>query len=627
MPHASRSLTRRSSRFVLAALSAAALVACGDSGSDADLGGGSGGAAPTTPTAPASPSTPAALSISGVAAKGAALAGAAVEARCASGSGSATAQAGGSYRVDIDGGVLPCVLKATSSDGADTFHSLASGSGSSASSNITPLSELLIAQLTGQTPATFYADAATNDGALGGTVTAAKIEAASKAVIETLRAAGVDTSAMTDIVSGHLAAGTGAGYDGVLDTLGAALASHGSSLAELAATVAATAAAAAPGAPASGSGSDKVSTSLLPAALLLKPKATHCAALRSADYRFIVVKPSAATNATDALTTLGKGTMDVAAAAGPTWSFDDGQAVLTAVAGEPCRYAVSGTDNLSGELVVAPSGIAVARLQNTWTSGESQADTNPRMVIAMPLQQIPAAELAGDWNTLGWTAESATTSSVDPVLISVAADGKVSIRCDGSPPAAPMSECAGSDGPYAGFSAHADGGLELTIDAPDEVWKERAFAYRAGNGQMVIVMLGADGTLHFMTRERTLTLPPVGDASKVWNVQISASRLAHETVSANAFEVTAVDAASSSYTRRVTNSASGPSFTQTLSLNDARDGWSHRAAGSTSASDGSPVTIREMYAIKLGVGLSAYWLPANNQAGNNARFGLSVTQP
>lgn len=622
MRHAPRSLARRSPHFLLAAVSAAVLSACGGGGDTStgstDGGGTGGGGGVVTPTA---------LTVSGVAAKGAALAGATVDASCATGNGSATAQADGSYSLSITGGALPCVLKATSSDDTTTFYSLAAGTGAAATANITPLTELVIAQMTGQEPAAFYASASTDTAALSAAVTAEKIDAASTAVIETLQAAGVDTTAITSIVSGSLSAGTGAGYDGVLDTLGTTLASNGTSLGELVTTVATVAAAASPSAPATTSGGDTVTTSLLPAALLLKAKAETCAALRSTEYRFIVVKPSVATGATDPVTTLGLGTMDVAAAGGPTFDFGDGNAVLTPVAGESCHYTVAGTDALSGDLVVSPSGLAVGRLINTWTDGETVADPNARMVIAMPVQQIAVADLTGDWNVLGWNTETATTSSVDPVLVNFATDGQVTVKCDGTAPSAPLSSCTTSDGPYTGLTANADGGFDLTTGPVGDVWKERVFAYRAGNGQTALVVLGADGSLHFATRQRTLTAPTVGDAHKAWNVQINAARVAADALTYNGFEVTAVDATAGTFARTVTALATGVSHSQTLGLNDARDGWIHRAAGSTTGSDGSAVTIREMYTVKLGVGVSAYWLPANNQAGTNARFALSVTHP
>jgi hypothetical protein len=39
------------------------------------------------------------------------------------------------------------------------------------------------------------------------------------------------------------------------------------------------------------------------------------------------------------------------------------------------------------------------------------------------------------------------------------------------------------------------------------------------------------------------------------------------------------------------------------------------------------VPVREMHALQLGVGLTAYHLPASNQAGSSARFGCSVKKP
>ena len=91
--------------------------------------------------------------------------------------------------------------------------------------------------------------------------------------------------------------------------------------------------------------------------------------------------------------------------------------------------------------------------------------------------------------------------------------------------------------------------------------------------------------------------------------------------------ITAVDSATGSLTRTVTALATNVSHSQTLQVNKARNGWVYRAAGTAAGSDGSSVTVRAMYSLKLGIGVSAYWLPANNQAGTNSRFAFSVTQP
>ena len=75
------------------------------------------------------------------------------------------------------------------------------------------------------------------------------IDAAKTEVIATLAAAGLDTSALgsADMVSGTLQAGTGAGYDGVLDALGTALTDSGTTLARLTQTVVNTASGGSPG--------------------------------------------------------------------------------------------------------------------------------------------------------------------------------------------------------------------------------------------------------------------------------------------------------------------------------------------------------------------------------------------
>jgi hypothetical protein len=618
MHHASRPLAHRSPHFVLAALSAAALTACGGGGDAAPADNGTGGGV-VTPTA---------LTVSGVAARGAALAGATVQASCATGSGTATALADGSYSLAITGGVLPCVLKATSSDATTTFYSLAAGTGTTVTANITPLTELVIAQMTGQEPAAFYASASTDTTALTTAVTAQKIDAASTAVVATLQAAGVDTSSITSIVSGSLAAGTGSGYDGVLDTLGTTLTSTGTTLGELVTTVATTSAATSSSGPATTtSGGESVAVNLLPANLLLKPKAATCSALRSTDYRIIVVKASPSTGAQDPVVPVDSAvTVDATAAGGPTFTYGDGSHdVLAPVSGEPCHFTTSDGTGGTADVVVAPSGVIVARSSQTWNNATDTRDTTMRMVIALPKQTLSVAELAGSWNGLGWEAISGG-ARVDPAIATVTAAGAISFKCADNNPATAETACT-TDGPYTGLATNADGGFDLTVDDPAGTTKQRAFAYRAGNGNTVVVVLHADGTVHFLTPYRTLSVPTAGDTHKAWNVSLTSGWAASDALQYNGFEITAVDTAAGTFTRNVTTLATGVTHAQTMALNTARNGWVHRASGTSAGSDGSTVNVREMYSLKLGIGISAYWLPASNQAGTNARFGLSVTQP
>ena len=619
MRHAARTHDVRPRSFVLAVIAAAALAACGGGGGDSSTtpgggtGGGGGGGGGTSTT----------LSVHGVAATGAALTGANVTAKCATGTQTGTTGTDGSYTLSITDGVLPCVLEASS--GSTTLHSLASGSGTTATANITPVTELVVAQLSGQDPATFFAGTTAGSASIASTVTTDAVAAASQSVVQTLAAAGLDTTAVGDPLTGTLAAGSGSGYDGVLDTLGSTLASSGATLATLTATVAANSPASTSATSTTASSSEAATTSLLPAALLLKPKAASCDALRNGSYRFLIAKPSASTNPGDPVTTTGNATMDVAAAAGPTWDFGDGTVTLTSVAGENCHYTVAGTDGLTGEFVISPSGYAVGRLSNTWTDGESAPDAAWRMAIAIPTQAMTLADLAGKWNGFGW--EAATGGNIiDPGLVTIDAAGAATISCSTNDPATPEASC--SDVAQSSFVANADGGFDLSFTAGGtDVHRLRAWGFRAGNGTTVVTILRADGGVHILTPYRTLSNASVGDTHKAWNVALNNAFVASDALAYNRFEITGIDTSTGSLTRTVTALATNVSHSQTLQVNKARNGWVYRAAGTAAGSDGSSVTVRAMYSLKLGIGVSAYWLPANNQAGTNSRFAFSVTQP
>lgn len=126
---------------LLSALALASLVACG--------GGGGGDAASTGVT------------LKGYAATGVALASASVDIKCAQGTGTATTNASGYYETTLANAVLPCVLKVTNNVAGSnnvTLFSVAAGSGSGAVvANITPLTQLVVANATGNDPAAFFA--------------------------------------------------------------------------------------------------------------------------------------------------------------------------------------------------------------------------------------------------------------------------------------------------------------------------------------------------------------------------------------------------------------------------------------------------------------------------------------
>jgi hypothetical protein len=186
-------------------LSSCMLVACG----------GGGGSSPL-------PATPADLTVNGTAATGKAIAGATITAKCQTGTGNATTQADGSYSLTTAGGKLPCLLQITDPADSSKLHTLVLGSGSAATANITPLTEMLTARVLGNEPAVFFAtfDAAVANNKI--TPTAVK---AAQADVGTVLSGVVDTSPLADFLSTPLKAATqgnpagGDAQDRLLDAL------------------------------------------------------------------------------------------------------------------------------------------------------------------------------------------------------------------------------------------------------------------------------------------------------------------------------------------------------------------------------------------------------------------------
>jgi hypothetical protein len=110
---------------------------------------------------------PSFLRISGTAAVGAPVVGE-VSATCASGTGVALSQANGSYTIDVLDGVGPCLVKITPANTAlAPLYSVAVGTGSSFTANISPLTNMLVSYLqsvpgvTASTPEAWFALSAT----------------------------------------------------------------------------------------------------------------------------------------------------------------------------------------------------------------------------------------------------------------------------------------------------------------------------------------------------------------------------------------------------------------------------------------------------------------------------------
>lgn len=195
----------------LAAALCLVLAACG--------GGGDGDGSQTDSAAK--------LTLQGTVASGRSVAAAEVQARCQGGSGNAKAAADGRFQLQIAGGALPCVLRATDPRDQSRWHSVSSsGSASSATANITPVTDMLLARLAGQDPATYFDRFDPTQAA--SRLSAAALAAAEQELRQILSVA-FDISTLDNLVARPLTAATAANptggdaHDQWLDQLGAKL--------------------------------------------------------------------------------------------------------------------------------------------------------------------------------------------------------------------------------------------------------------------------------------------------------------------------------------------------------------------------------------------------------------------
>lgn len=519
---------------------------------------------------------------------------------------------------------MPCVLKATSSDGVTKLHSVAPAStSSSVTVNVTPLTELVVAQLTGKDPAAYVAAVA--PGTLGTTATAGAVAAAQTALASMLTAGGLNTSTAGDFISGTLVAAngstTGNAHDLVLDALNAKLVAGGGTLAALTTTVAANSPAA------TGGGGTPTAEVSLPADLLLKPKAPNCVSLASGSYWLIKFAASTGNTVTavesfelDAPTL----TLTFRNAANVAESFklsDNGN----------CRCKLP--DSLTDDIVIAPSGLGVAAA--TVGADDDSVEAAQRgkrlMMLLVPKQTITVADLAGVWNTGGWERNDAgTASEAQGVIATVAASGAITqAKCLDTPVTTPESGCSTVTALLPVFGANSAGGFNLTSTDPADPWADRAFAYRAGNGELMVALLGAGGDFSLLTKARTLTLPTAGTVTAVWNVQQRVNGLATDLLNDRTHTVASVNASAGTLVRNSTSDGGTVTVPETLEYNQSRNGYVHRPAATATASNGVATPVREAWFLPLrGFGLTAYYVPgtSGNGATSNAVFGLSVSK-
>ncbi len=196
-------------RIALAGIFAGSLLLSG-CGSSSSSGSPDPQPTPTTPT-PEAPATT--QSLTGTAAIGAAITDGTVTAICADGSTfteSVTTDANGNWSGEVANGAMPCALQVTGGNPPVTLHSYATAAGTA---NITPLTDLIMAKATGQSPADWFAN-------FNGT--AVDTSTASTDLLNSFAGKGFTIPATGNPMTTPFAA-DGSGWDGLLDDIGDAI--------------------------------------------------------------------------------------------------------------------------------------------------------------------------------------------------------------------------------------------------------------------------------------------------------------------------------------------------------------------------------------------------------------------
>jgi hypothetical protein len=245
-----------------------------------------------------------------------------------------------------------------------------------------------------------------------------------------------------------------------------------------------------------------------------------------------------------------------------------------------------------------------------------------RLSFAIPKQTLTVAELAGTWNALAFEMNDEDTAyAADIFSATVAQSGVLSDinYCN----AANSSATCQPETSSLTFTANAAGGFDLSSSTPGDIWTDRVFGYRAGNGDLVLVDVAGDGSFSLWTQKRTLTLPAVNSIGVGnWSVRTRNTLVADAMAFDTGYTVTAVDAATSGVTRKVLVAAGGTdTYEQTVVLNNPRAGYNFRGATTATSVAGASVTVRERTSLNLrGMGFSVQSVPSQNA------FQISIDQ-
>lgn len=500
----------------------------------ASCGGGGGGE-----------STQASLQLTGTAATGAALAGADVQVKCAGGgTGSATTTTAGGYTVSISGGTLPCIIKVTgTSNGvAVSLHSVADAGSAgangnvNATANVTPVTEMIVAQLLAAMPNDAFANFNPQQ------VTQAAVASAATAIIDALKAAGVDLSGIDPLKATLVPATStaeGNGYDKLLDLLGSEVGPESLPLVVNQIATAATTS--------STAGLTNAMAAVSGGAL------EGCPVAVSGKYRTIDYTGGTQVH-----------TLDFKAM---TWTSEGGSAQPIGASSQACEFSVG-----TAKVTIGPMG-----------AGAFQESDLVGYVF--PVQSHPLSSVAKSWNFLESGLNEYNQGEHFFGKFNVKADGAVEV-CEYNAMNGPTNFGACVPETEAVSMAVASDGSFNVVYGSDIA---KAYGYRGPNG--LLSLFGTSNPsgdssptafrTHFLlTQPEVLVLPALGEVTKYWDIEVAFTTGLAGSSRTDSNTVTAVDSAAGTFTRQRTSDGR----VDTWRVNYPVDGLRFRAASSSSSS-------------------------------------------
>jgi hypothetical protein len=566
------------------ALLIATFAACGGSGS-ASSGGSN-------------------LSLSGTAASGAALAGATVDVKCSSGSTSTTTNADGSYSLTVSGGVLPCMVRATSSDTITVYHALvdASAGTTSAVVNVTPVTELIMAQAVGasSTPsAVFMSNSAPPASAVTNLPISITTVAAS---LKTATGGSVDFSSYNPMTTAFKAATSsvaGDSMDAQIDALMNVLKGANQSVSDISNTLIA-----------SSSGSQAALTNAL------APLPSLCPYAHSGTYQFVGQKggyTTIAINVTAKTVTVSDNSWGGTGGSSETNPFSWTSEVK-------CQGVISMTpsNEISGKffsfskggVIVAAAGSAV----------NEPVSVQNGLSLGFPIQKIPLTSIPSTFTMVEYDTPASTGSTFPATFWGVyKLDSSGNLSCiQNSIP----DICNAITGL---LTANTDGtfNLKITNTKTSSTWNDKLFVYRAPDGQIMLAgVIANNGGMVIGTVQTPLVAPISTSTVNTWEVRSSPAALStfQTTVSTYSYLQTPID--STSYKRSLfTHNGVSDNWVDTFIINTPATGFRKRPALTY-----NNVAAADSFVLPLPGNFGAF-IDGKGTATASTYFGLGVTVP